>query len=78
LPLESEIELLSQMRQGCKDLIFIDDLRIYEDGPFTNGNWDRKTLGGDGIDFIFNNFSNTHDIARSYQDEGYIVLTPKL
>jgi hypothetical protein len=79
IPLESEIKLISQMRQGCKDLIFIDDLRIYEDGPFTNGNWnERKILGGDGIDFIFNNFSSTHDITRNYQDEGYIILTPKL
>jgi hypothetical protein len=79
IPLESEIKLISQMRQECKDLIFIDDLRIYEDGPFTHGNWnERKILGGNNIDFIFNNFSSTHDITRNYQHEGYIILTPKL
>jgi len=79
IPLESEIELIANIRKGCKDLIFIDDLRIYEDGPFTNGNWEhRSTLGGNGIDFIYNNFSNTHTVARDYNDEGYILLTPKI
>jgi hypothetical protein len=78
IPLESEIELISEIRKGCKDLIFIDDLRIYEDGPFTSGNWEnRLMLGGDGIDFIYNSFSYTHDIVRNYNDEGYIILIPK-
>lgn len=78
IPLESEIELIAEIRKGCKDLIFIDDLRIYEDGPFTNGNWEhRPILGGDGIDFIHVNFSDTHDISRIYNDEGYIILIPK-
>jgi hypothetical protein len=78
IPLEHEIKLIEEMRSGCRDLIFIDDLRIYEDGPFSNGNWaERNVLGGNGIDFIYDSFSESHRINKVYNDEGYIILTPK-
>lgn len=79
IPLQAEIELIKQLRPNSKDVICIDDLRIYEDGPFQNGNWeDRATLGGDGIGFIYDCFAETHNIVKDYQDEGYIVITPKV
>ena len=55
----------------------IDDLRIYEDGPFESGNWDeRSKYGGDGIEFIENIFDKTHYIVRSYNAQGSIILFP--
>ena len=53
LPLKKELETIVAKRDISNDVIVIDDLRIYEDGPFETGNWDeRSKYGGDGIEFI--------------------------
>lgn len=79
-PLESELkEIVKSKRDISKDIFIIDDLRIYKDGPYSNGNWEpRKIIGGDGIEFIFNLFEKTHHIVESYKDEGYILLFPNI
>jgi hypothetical protein len=77
LPLESELRTIRRIRGNAPDVLIIDDLRIYEDGPFGSGNWrDRDTLGGDGIDFIHELYADSHEIRRDYAHEGYIILTP--
>ncbi len=77
LPLERELNTITKNCDYTKCVFIIDDLRIYEDGPFTEGNWlDRKELGGDGIGFIHDIFQNTHNIEKDYRDTGYIILTP--
>ena len=59
------------------DVIVIDDLRIYEDGPFETGNWDeRSKYGGDGIEFIEKLFEDTHYVGRSYNAQGFVILFP--
>ena len=79
LPLESEIKTISELRKGYRDIIIVDDLRIYEDGPFPNGNApeDVVPLRNRNIDFIYSYCSSTHSIHRIYSDEGYILLLPK-
>lgn len=78
IPLESEIELIHSLRKGCRDVFIIDDLRIYEDGPYEGGNWDlRSKLGGDGLDFISNRYSETHTLHKHYAHQGYLFLLPK-
>jgi hypothetical protein len=77
IPLEEEIKLISSYRKDCNDYFIIDDLRIYEDGDFQNGNWDdRKKFGGDGIDFIYDNLKD-YNILKDYRNEGYIICIPK-
>lgn len=78
LPLEKEIEIIRTSRRYFEDILIIDDLRIYEDGPYENGNAPADTLpkGHRSIDFVFNHFAATHHISRLYRDEGYIILTP--
>lgn len=79
VPLEYEIEIIFKYRNPlyCKDVLIIDDLHIYEDGPFGNGNWPhRKDYGGNGIEFM-NIYNETHDIIRLWHYEGYIVVLPK-
>jgi len=77
LPLEKELEVIKNNKETSEDVFIIDDLRIYEDGPFKTGNWvDRARLGGNGIDFIYKNFESTHNIIKDYGDQGYIILTP--
>lgn len=78
LPLESELRLIVEERDVSSDIFVIDDLRVYEDGPFQDGNWaDRLLYGGDGIDFIIELLGATHVIARLYHQQGYVVATPK-
>lgn len=78
IPLESEIELIYSPRKGCKDVFIIDDLRIYEDGPYGAGNWNkRKELGGDGLDFITEKYDSTHTVHKDYSHQGYLFLMPK-
>ena len=77
LPLQKELETIVESRDVKNDVIVIDDLRIYEDGPFEGGNWDERTkYGGDGIDFIEDLFGDTHYVVRSYTAQGSVILLP--
>src|SRR5215203_484003 len=79
LPLAKELETISRLRLKRKDVLILDDLRIYEDGPYQNGNVPEDALPkrGRDIDFVYQYFGSTHLIAKSFLDEGYILLFPK-
>lgn len=78
LPLESELRIIVENRDVSSDYFVIDDLRVYEDGPFESGNWaERHLYGGDGIDFIYELLGATHNITKLYGQQGYIVAEPK-
>jgi len=79
LPLVTESSIISRHRKGYRDVIIMDDLRIYEDGPYQNGNVPADALPKKdrNIDFVNQNFGETHHIYKLYQEEGYIFLLPK-
>jgi len=78
IPLEKELKNIISNRDISKDYFIIDDLRIYEDGSYAAGNWlDRKLYNTDGIQFIYDLFSKTHNIKKDYRNEGYIICEPK-
>lgn len=78
MPLKEEIKLIKEKRLNCKDVIFIDDLQIYEDGPFELLNQEFKDNYGDlGTEFIEEAFGETHDFTRDYRHQGFLILTPK-
>ena len=77
IPLERELMQIKESRDYSKDYFIMDDLRIYEDGPYYAGNWsDQKTMGGNGIQFIIDFFSGTHRLLKDIRDEGYIIAEP--
>lgn len=78
LPLIKEIETIKRLRPHFKDVFIIDDLRIYENGHYENGNAppDTHPRMDRNIDFIYNNYGSSHDIYKSYLDEGYILVLP--
>lgn len=77
-PLEKELDVIYEKGGFENDYFVIDDLRVYEDGPFETGNWaERSIYGRDGIDFIYKLFDNTHTVKKLYHDQGYVVLLPK-
>lgn len=78
MPLEEEIKLICELKNTEKDVIMCDDLRHYEDDRYSAGIWKfRKELGGDNINFIYENFEKTHDIVKNYVSGGCAIITPK-
>lgn len=78
LPLEAELDVL--FRHGrFNDIILIDDLRIYERGPFAGKNLDDIGLSHiaryEAPDFL-GRWSATHRVEKDYSDQGYVKMIP--
>ena len=89
VPLEAEIKCIGSRTNKYKDVLVIDDLWLYEDGPFETGlfnDWmsihhhgeTREELCGSDASFVWEQFDQTHDIKKFYKQQGYIVCTPKV
>lgn len=78
LPLEAELDVLFKHKRH-HDVILIDDLRIYERGPFVGKNLDDIGLSRiaryDAPDFL-GRWSPTHTVTRDYSDQGYVMMVP--
>jgi hypothetical protein len=80
LPLERELALIKQLRPGKRDVILIDDLRIYENDKFEWGNLSdigQQGLGKFDCKFLYSTFQDTHDAHRFLNHSGYLALIPK-
>jgi hypothetical protein len=79
LPLEGELEIIRQLRGDCRDVILIDDLRIYENGPFEAGNvpseWENLSPAQKNIDFVSRIFPD-RELHRDFRNEGYLIIAP--
>jgi|TARA_B100001142_G_scaffold230724_1_gene228849 hypothetical protein len=77
LPMEAELRVMKEKRDLSKDIIFMDDLRIYVDRGYEAGNWDqRKMYGGDGYDFVEELIGDTHVLVEHHGDQGYLLAFP--
>ena len=77
LPMEKELRIMKETRDLSKDVIFMDDLRIYVDREFTAGNWaQRKLYGADGYDFVEEIIGDTHVLIEHLADQGYLLAFP--
>lgn len=78
LPLYRE---LAQLRlAGRRDVILIDDLRIYETGDYEDGPLPADAPGTPapgGADWMREMFASTHDARVILRDQGYLLLLPK-
>lgn len=79
LPLSLELQAIAKARNCANDVFIIDDLRIYEEGDFENGEVPRDAVpsGARSIAFVESLFEKTHKIIRSYRDEGYLIVLPR-
>lgn len=87
IPLDHEVSIIRQHK--FNDVIIIDDLWLYEDGPFEWGSFDqhsincnmgvtRKELMGDSTNkIVYDLFQSTHHIHKLYKHQGYLILEPK-
>lgn len=81
LPLEDEIALIRRARHGIRDVILIDDARIYQSGPYSQGDLpeDWPPIRGfrrEGIGFIRKAFPD-HGVVIDYADQGYVMCVPR-
>jgi hypothetical protein len=82
-PLHKELDNIFCNRNVENDFFIIDDLRIYEKADFKSGNWDKCSYSkwescNENSKFIDKMFEETHIIEKSYEDEGYIIIKPKI
>jgi hypothetical protein len=73
VPLEIELKMIMESRDISKDVIVIDDLRIYKEVP-PGTRW-RLMEPGDGK-FINDMLDKTHTISEKYNHQGYAIATP--
>ncbi len=79
LPLKRELELIVENKNISRDVFIIDDVRIYEDGPYTSGDCPPDYKASDnerGIGFMCNPFRKTHLITKDNRSEGFLILEP--
>lgn len=88
IPLQSELEIIKARCEVFKDVIIIDDLWLYEEGPFEWGTFNdhmkryhlgerREDICGEDSSFVYKMFDKTHDIKIVNNHQGYLILTPK-
>lgn len=81
LPLEAEVNLIRKVRGGTRDLLLIDDARIYQPGPYGAGDLpaDWPPLKGveRSIEFVRKAYGKTHGVVIDYSDQGYCMVVPK-
>jgi hypothetical protein len=83
LPLELEINLIKEIRNTNKDVIIIDDFKLYEASDKYEDSTDSITQFLDELkinrtpSFIYNSFNKTHNFEKLYNHQGYMVITPK-
>jgi len=75
MPLSMELQAICGSRDTRNDSFIIDDLRLYENGPFELGN---ATVPYDkpGIGFIERVLGKSHAVKRDYRHQGFLILTP--
>lgn len=78
-PLEAELTIIKKHRPTADDVILMDDLRMYEEGPFQQGNLPEniKRPDNSSVDFVYRLYADSHHIEKLYEDQGYLLLLPK-
>ena len=88
VPLYSEIQEIAKRKTNFKDVIIIDDLWLYEDGPYEWGSFDehnkkhnrdikREKIVSKDSSFLYEAFKDTHDYNKFYNHQGYLIFVPK-
>lgn len=75
MPLNNELQLICALRDVSKDSFIIDDLRLYEEGPYELGNCTLPETKS-GIGFIEKLLGKTHQIRRDFRHQGFLIVVP--
>lgn len=76
-PLKLELELILSKRNN-QDVFIVDDLQLYEDGPFELYNKEFVSKYGDlNSQFLVKMLSKSFSLRRDYRHQGFLIATPK-
>lgn len=78
-PLDRELRLIAGLRDVSKDVFLIDDLRLYEDGPYGDGSCPAEQMAPPqlrDLHFVDDILGPTHGITRLFQRTGYLCAFP--
>lgn len=89
LPLENEIRLIREARPDARDVLLIDDARIYVQSPYfssadkytkpmADGTWPGLKGVRRSLDFLRDLYGNTHGMVVDYADQGYVMVFPRI
>ena len=85
LPLDEEVRMIRAARPDARDVLLIDDARIYQPGPYSGGDLsdDWEPLKGIDrsprrLDFIRALYGQTHGMIVDYADQGYVMVFPRV
>lgn len=77
VPIEQEFQTLRDFRDLDNDVIVIDDLCLFEYGPFdVDAPELREALKLPPLTWLEDELRSTHSIHRSYRDGGYFIARP--
>ena len=88
IPLKAELQIILNRSKTYNDVVIIDDLWLFEEGPFEWGTFNdhmskyhnsekRETICGQDSSFIYEMFKDTHDVKKINNHQGYLILKPK-
>ncbi len=85
LPLDDEIRMIRAARPDARDVLLIDDARIYQPGPYSGGDlppdWPPVQNIGRGpkrLDFVRELYGSTHGVVTDFDDQGYLMVFPQV
>ena len=85
LPLDEEIRMIKAARPEARDVLLIDDARIYVPGPYSGGDipedWPPVQNIGRGprrLDFIRELYKDTHGMVIDYANQGTVMVFPRI
>jgi hypothetical protein len=80
LPLADEIALIHKHRPAARDVLLIDDARIYQPGPYSGGqlppDWPPLRGVTRSLDFVRDAYRATHGVVVDYAQQGYVMVVP--
>lgn len=87
VPLKAELEVIKTRAKNFNDVIIIDDLWLYEEGPFEWGTFNehmrkyhnsekREEICGQDSSFVYEMFNQTHTIQKLNNHQGYLLIKP--
>ncbi|MEK9727487.1 MAG: class I SAM-dependent methyltransferase [Candidatus Margulisiibacteriota bacterium] len=77
LPIENELKIIKEFRPLNKDIIIIDDLRLFDKSFQLNPLPNEISVKEDVLTLCEDLFKSTHQFLKIKKDEGYLVLLPR-
>lgn len=78
MPLVEELQMIHKQRKHCSDVFILDDLQLYQEGPFQLYNKEFvEKYGNKDISPGTDLFKDTHDFSIDRRHQGFLIMVPK-